>query len=639
MHLLLPSESEATQAHAHLLAVEMRNRSETACHLERPVLDFRDDRPDSLSLHDQFLEERDTSATTEAFRQNKGILAPGATAHLLLAWSSAANTGQTYWQPCLNHDALMLGYNWPLKRPFFVAEHLWMTACEKEWRSDLRTGAFAPGEPVAAGWLAHWHLQRRDVAEPQPPHKGLQLVTHDTVTYLASRRPAKRGYFGFSEFFLQAGALAPCGLSTLWKREDDGQTAMALNHCDPAPDASALLRNTSHVTLLPRDFGMAPQRVGTVRYEATLAGPTGLAATLAVQVRDPDAPDLQTIDTMLQPCRADQLQLTHTDDLGTHWDKPRDYASNGKVWWRGRVFTFRNTSRTACLLGGVPDVDWTGPADNLAGQWSIAPCRNCDNALFARRDSHSIEVAPGQAAHLILSAQTVDASFPYACTVIGGLRLHLAADTRTDTLPFTTATCGQPDLSAWRSGAYDGKPLTTDPALPLVPGAAMPAACVSVLKQNPTFGSPVFFSSPSIQYGLSSPKPQRFRKASLLLWMANSTDHPITFATCSDRDAFLGNAFEILDRDGHRVLEPGEAEERARPDAFAAFRLGSVCTNNVVVSLEANTCSVGDASGVLSYLLPGHYHLVPRTPDGQAPSDAARKAHPLALQLPLEVLP
>ncbi len=411
----------------------------------------------------------DTSQAALAFKEKKGELVPGETAHFLLTWTSAPiGSMQLPMYDCATHDTMELSSGSVNDPPFVRVRHLAMQSCGQPWQSAYRLGPYVPDEPIAQPWLDYVGLKMSDFPKLNIGPSGVtspevSLRSLDTVEYL--KGTLESGYSGYFELYLklESPARSNCLFETLRKREADGQTNIYFNRCPPESTPAVVRNDGKETRLLVRELGMLPERPGDVEYEVASkvirdGRPVLATAETRISVRDPKQPALPVIDSTVTACTATQLKVASPPaELGTHWGAARSYASNGQEWHDAKVFEVANISNRSCMLGGVPELTFLEPPEIKIGSLSIPVCRNCGTPLFQPRESRWIELKPEESAHFIVDRRVLDPDHFYMCTVIGGLKLVLP-DKETLTLPFEAGNCGQVNVSAWRAGKYDRDP-------------------------------------------------------------------------------------------------------------------------------------------------------------------------------------
>lgn len=79
----------------------------------------------------------------------------------------------------------------------------------------------------------------------------------------------------------------------------------------------------------------------------------------------------------------------------------------------------------------------------------------------------------------------------------------------------------------------------------------------------------------------------------LNVWVDNQSDAPVNVYNCSFVGLFLSRGFEILDRDGHRILSKAVAEACSHdPREVNIF----VCHRDIRIEIPAHTCLTRDDS-------------------------------------------
>jgi hypothetical protein len=654
--LLFPVLTD-TQSNAHWLAIQVENRGPASCRLGGLDLSF----PPEETQQSSDFGAPDTSQAALAWKQKSQRLAPGAVAHLLLAWSSAPlHAGTFALEDCATHDVMRLyGGLLPEKEPLLEVRHLWMQSCGRPWRSAYRLGPYVAGEPIAKEWLDRYQLKASDFLPDIPRPKEISETGHPPVTlrslfnveYLNGT--FESGYSGYFELFLTVAspAVSNCAFHSLRKREANGQTLIYLNHCDNHKALPAPRQDPERTRLLLRELHLLPERQGPVTYDVVSqvlhdGKPAWAYAGTEISIRDPKQPMLPTIDTNVPGCLASQLKLTSPPvELGAHWAKPRSYAAPSEQWYDGKVFEFTNTSNQNCMLGGVPSLKFLNPPEETTGFLLPPVCRNCATPLFKPRESGWIELKPGDSAHFMAARAVFDPDYWFLCSVIGGLELTLPGDKQAIRLPFEAGHCGLAHVSAWRRGRYDADPMNiqydrneelrekqrTASAPPL------PAECAKDVTDDT--GLPVMLPSKGpLTWGLSTRPAAYGDEIPVILWLDNPTDKPQPVWTCMNIDWFWLSGILVFDSAGQRVLNVSEEKQfRESGTKPPAGRELMGCTRNFPINIPPHTCMHGIFSqpaydfvrDLRTYysLPPGRYFIAQAGADdkpvGGAPPDPA----------------
>jgi len=641
---LLTEGVSAPESRVHLLVVEIQNRSQARCLLDRFAVKFPPEDADQVG--DESMS--DPSPSASAFRQKSYQLAAGEVAHFLLAWSPVPlNLSGIVMNDCATRDAMTLNWGMPgeTKRVLEV-RHLWIQVCGQLYRSSYRAGPYVSGEPIAAEWMEHDRVKSSDFVAPiasvarataASPGPVVALRAFYDVQYL--KGSFESGYSGYFELFLRVAspANAACPFSSLRKREADGQTVIYLNHCQDR-DMRAV-SPTRETRLILATLGMLPERVGTVEYsvssEVMHDGSVVLARSqFDVSVRDPKQPMLPAIDTSMQGCQASQLKVSAPEELGDHWKQPRIHPPAGQEWHDGKVFEVTNVSNQSCLLGGVPELKFLEPPEVKSGGLTIPVCRNCGTPLFNPRDSQWIDLKPNDSAHFMVARTMFDADHWFACTVIGGLDMTLPGDPQSMRLPFDAGSCDV-GVSAWRAGRYDGDPMNLQydreekarEDKRVAAAKPVPEECAKSVSADT--GSPVMFPSRGpLTLGVSTKTTHYGEPIPVLLWLSNPTDTAQPVWSCGGIiDDFWYSGMDVFDSAGHRVLS--RDEEKQRKSGTLPTQRVQVCGSTVETYIPAHACTHSTFSSQASYvshdlhkyyeLPPGRYFIVPaeRTKDGE----------------------
>jgi len=625
----LPPESMAAFASAHLLVISMHNRGNAPCHLT----DFIVHLPTENGYESRFGGGPDLSAAAKAFAVAHPLMLPDSEVHRILAWSSVPPTQSHGYDGCLASDSLtvLLPYN----KVVLDVQHLWMEQCGEAWLSSMRAGAFVRGEELPHEWMARYGLSRSDVSEPLLPSKDqTTLRTSSAISYLQST--FESGYSGWLTLGLErpAGVGGRCAFRTLRRREADGFTVVMVNHCSPPKERSPEASQRFFEVQL-RDYEMLPERVGKVEYESTgeimhegrLLTASGAAT---VEVRDSTDPMLPVIETVLQPCRADQLAFESTLKLGRQTDM-RNLPPMAEVPRVGRAYTVRNVSEETCLIGGTPELQHPSQPGFPQIKVGLGACRDCSDTLFTARGQHWITLEPSKSAHFIVTGEPAYGIYHNPCAFFP--KLVLALPSGAVQLEYGLASCGQIDVSAWRDGPYDNDPLNLKYAVAnrdakrIGKPATLPDACAKEV--TPQSGIPFMFSGKGpVQFGLSSRRSTFREKAPLSIWVSNPTDKEVGVMTCMDLDGFFIGGFDVLDQSGNRVLAKEEVRKENDPghNVWPARTL-SACSRNFPITIPPHSCIHGDFDrpgydlvkylGSMYTLPAGIYQIVPRLANGE----------------------
>ena len=630
--LLLLNQTETPETDTHQIAVEITNRSSESCTFEGFAIRFR---PEDQNLSGV---GGDSSSAAGEFLKNKQVLAPGATVHRLIAWSSTpVPVSGLPMNDCATHDSLSLVRDYPGNtKPTVEIRHVEMTVCELAFLSAYRMGRYESGEPVAKEWLDRFHRTQADFHPLLRPEKSeaLALRPQDAFEYLAGT--FESGYSGYFELFLhRVPADANCSFETLQKQEADGQTIIYVNNCETGNARLGGDEDIKPTRLVLRGFGLLPERTGEVEYGAVArvkeAGKPVLArAKTTVMVRDPKQPLLPKIDSEVAECSAAQLKATVAGELGKHWSEPRRYPPEGEQWQDGKVYEVTNTSSQTCRVGGVPNVKFLEPPEIKSGALRPPVCRNCPTQLYEPRESHWIDLKPNGSAHFMVVRRLFDPNYWFLCTVAGGIELQLPGSNDGVKLPFDAALCGQMYVSAWREGKYDADPLNVrfdrqreerekKQRQEVAAANPVPQECGKDVT-NDTRES-VVFKRGEMMWGLSGGEG-RVGAVPISLWFYNPTDKPQPLWTCESIDWFWILGIQVFDSEGHRVLSKAEVREREQREKIPNM-LGCVmaCSANMLFEIKPHTCSYkgtitsGNDAGrnltSLYDLTPGKYYVMP----------------------------
>ena len=626
---LFPQLAPPTQSDAHWLAIDIRNREQTACLLIDLAILFPEQ--GYGFAYEGYRYPEDSSPGALAFRKKSQQLGPGEIVHLLLAWSSAAAAVDGLaMDNCTEHDSLKLTRSSPGPAELFLEiRHFSMKICGS-WRSSLRQGPYVPGEPIEKQFLDRFHLKQSDFAPRIAPESAdttpvanrlATLRSLSAVEYL--KGTFESGQSGYFELFLKLSsqAVSSCPFESLRKREADGETVIYMNRCD---NRQVQQRPGTRTTrLLIRDLGLLPARTGRVEYDALteiLRGdrPALEQARLELSVRDPNKPMLPAIDTSTPACIVSQLRLKMPPvKLGQHWSMPRTYPPLGEEWYDGKVFEVTNTSKDTCMLGGTPELKFLNAPEVTTGGLLPPVCRNCGTPLFQPRESRWIMLKPDDSAYFIVVRHLLDRNYWALCTVMGGIDMPLGSDPPMR-LPFEAGFCGQARVSAWRARPYDGDPMNIRydreenqrEQQRLAAGEPLPKEWVEQISADTD--RPVVFRRGPVTWGLSTKPVSYGEPLPVLLWLYNSTDEPQSVMTCQGIDWFWLSEINVFDSAGHRVLSNAEQEDRkaGRSENARIF----VCARNFPINIQPHTVVHGSFSKIehdFARDLQSHYSLPP----------------------------
>ncbi|QEE30645.1 hypothetical protein FTW19_23230 [Terriglobus albidus] len=616
VRLFLPPESSNHSDSAHLLVVDLQNRGTGTCSLNS----FDVHLPIEDGSGFRFGGETDHSPAAKKFADAQFHMAPGDEAHRVIAWSSVPQMQeQSAYDDCRSYEGFTTATL--ANQQILTVEHLWLEQCGQALISAMRAGPFVPGEELSAEWLARYGMHRSDIVEPPSSIVPTRLGSFDSIQYVKST--FESGYSGWFALWLERlhGATGSCAFRTLRRREADGRTTIVVNHCPPVKaKTSESSKRFSQFAL--RDYKMLPERIGRVDYETTAeltqnGKPATAIGITTVEIRDPTDPMLPAIETDLKPCRANQLALQATVELGDAIDV-HDSSPFANVPRAGRAYTFTNASQETCLIGGTPDLQVPVLPESSGKKVGLGVCRNCTDALFAGRSQHWITLEPTQSAHFIVTGKPVYGIYHLPCAFWS--KLFLANMGGTIELDYGLPACEGIDVSAWRDGAYDDDPLnlhyvsskpSSDKPLDL------PDKCAKDV--TPSTGRPVMFAPDgAVQFGLSSRSSAFHDNAPLAIWAYNPTDNDVELTkACADINELFLERFDVLDQSGNRVL----TKQEVKP-----WRDIIVCTRDFPISIASHSCIHGNldyhGSGFVvnlpsMYTLPvGHYQVVPKLKKG-----------------------
>ena len=619
-HVLPPLEP-ATANELHVLVIEVENRGRSACQLPGPLVELLP-QSGADTFTNSFFSDQEKTKSEREFAEGQNRLLPGDTTHMLVAWYSLASPQSG---GCINRDglAVSLGMNQP---SFVSVQHLWMRVCDRAYVSAYRVGHHK-GEAVPTEWLKRLggatpaDFAPLPFASPRNPHDAL------VVTGTEYERVMLNDYFPL--FLELPHADMNCPFVVLRKREADGGTKAYINHCKSAGTESQQPhgKRTKWVDWLgPSHIGMQPERVGTVEYEVFSRVRESeklfyAEANTSVIVRNPKSPPPPLIDSPFPDCRAAQLKAT------------RPTVIDGGKWHDSYVYEVTNISEQACIVGGVPQLDFPHPPGRSFSSIPT-PCPNCEDALFEPRPSGWIDLHPGEAAHFLVGAtrfNTDTGRWRQICTVEANVELKLRSENESILLPFGTGTCAGLTVSAWRAGTFDGDPKNVAYGKQEARRPEFPLAANCANANFDKLGHPMMLDPEGgLQFGLSAgPEKMIYGNPVMLhLWIDNPTDEQSSVMTCMTLDFFWANAFDLYDAYGHRLVKKIEQEngrQKTTSPSGGPYRAclgGWDCTRNFPIPIPAHTCvNAGTYPGYdfnrdlsVSYdLPPGTYYVVPRT--------------------------
>lgn len=639
---LLTAPPDTAKTIGHLMAVELHNRSDRACQLgggpEAYTLSAQ--KPQDAGSDDSD-EEPDYSATPSMFEdQSYPILAPGDTAHFLIAWSSVPSLQREIgWQDnCFVIDRLMIGLSGRVAERLVELRHIGLQICGRLYLSPYRPGSYAPLEVPVPDRRVGLQLGAGDYPPIAAPETGiasglsLRSDSDSDIQYLQGHAD----YPFLSQFHLVL--IAPnlrdvaCPYEYLRRRDAAGRVTVYFTRCDSAhgddehveSEPSARLSGEQGLVELALDRkGLLPRIAGRFDYEVVSTvrsnGRTVLAsARLSLSVRNPDAPALPSVDTEIPECRAAQLSISAGAALHGHRSPAEDATAPFEEWHEGRIFEAVNISNDTCRLGGVPALKFAHPENRLAPPI----CWNCGSVLFKPRDSVWLDLRPKDAAHFIMDRVLPKLSGAAECDEghqaklfmrLGGepvreiarsscdsncldmkqVELDLPNDGGSFALPVDPAPCSAPArLSAWRTGRYDSDPLNIGYDRALAErderrrAAALVAAIPEQCRKAPASGPSVMIGAlGSLRVGLSTRPVLYGEPLSVGLWLDNETNESQQTASCSGIGWYLRTAFDVFDATGHRVLSRVE-----RKNGIGA-REPFVCSANFPVPIAAHSCA------------------------------------------------
>ncbi len=627
----------------HLLVLEAKNISATACSLEAPQVALA---PVSDTNNQPFYaawRTGDPGADTHEFEPR--LLEPGGWAHLLLMWTSRAAPEFN----CNLYSEVHLGFSYQWRQrsePEVEVRHLWIRACGPFGVSGYRVGRYSVASPVPQKWLDWFGTDGlRGVAFPEPTDSA-EIAT-DSAT-LALSVKAKRAMLGDRLFALKLSfprlAAQGCAFSQLRKRESDGGTVILMQQCDDSGmDESAGVppvpryheAGVQGLYLSAGNLEFAPIHTGGLMYEVTApvgrgegkkGGMQYARARVDLVVRDPELPGQATVLDPLPACMPDQLRVEVL---------PPVVATPTKTF---RAYNATNVSAQGCSLAGVPR---TRGLDGEGRYQQVLPpaCPNCENEFFLPRPNGRIDLMQGETAHLLAAAIDsaggcmVTQRFEFSLNRDGDLHAPmntgpLDADTGSSlTLPFEGGDCVAIDISAWRRGAYDGDPLNLRQqklVQATEPGAAAPVPQECNRPELLAHGRPIPIEGthePAYELSMVQHEFVKDEAIPLYVWTVNSTDHPIEVGGCT-RPAYLrAGGFVLYDAYGHRVLSNRQAtydkQCQAHPDGYYD---SLVCTATVSFTIAPHTCMNNPVDLAKEYgLPPGEYTVSTRDPgDGDS---------------------
>jgi hypothetical protein len=298
------SESQSEKDNSgHLLIIDFRNRGSRECRLGEMEL-----RVPGMGGSYAWEGAPDDSPAALTLRQRANMLPPGGSAHIFVAWSSIPleYRGRTIANCVIRESLIVLPINPGNQRPWLEVRNPGIRSCDTMYHSGLRAGAYQLGEPIAQQWLDRQRLRPEDFSGeflPDAQAERVSLRALSTVEYLPGTFAS--GYSGYFELLLKVSspASAQCPYRMLRKREEDGETTIYIDQCQPSTHKTQ--PDHTEVELRPRDLGMLPARPGRIEYEITsevlaIGKIENARATYELWVRDPAEAILPVIDSNLQ---------------------------------------------------------------------------------------------------------------------------------------------------------------------------------------------------------------------------------------------------------------------------------------------------------------------------------------------------
>jgi hypothetical protein len=644
----LPTSPTATYG-GHLFVLEFHNISTGACSLWSPQISLFP----TLDTNNQprFAELRPDDPGYVAVPHPQ-ILQPAAWAHVVLEWTSHAGPELA----CDEYSELRVGFSYQWQeagKPGVVVRHLWIRACGPFGYTDYRLGRYSSHSPIPRGWL-NWYGPDglAGVTFPQPT-PSTEIA--DGSSQLSLVAGAKRTMLGDRLFSLRLNfprlAAEGCAFSQMRKREADGSTVISIEQCDSsapprgtAPPVLPLYHDPGVMLFAVGNAGFLPQHVGPLKYEVTapvrrtdgVSTSTAYArASVDLIAHDPALPGQVPILDPLPACSTSQLRM---DPL------PPILASSLRTL---RAYNATNISTQSCSLAGVPR---TRGLDARGDYQVFLPpsCPNCNNEFFLPRPNGRIDLHQGETAHLLAGATGSGKDY---CTSTPTLELSLDRDASPTEpfnarplpqqtahsiyVPFEGHDCVSFDISAWRQGAFDGKPLSKSQIeLSHEDGAsshvAIPVECnkpelLAHGRPYPIEGTrePAYsFSMPEREFTRGDPMP-------LYIWTVNTSDKAIERSVCSYPAFLKAGGFVLYDAYGHRILNnrqvASDKECKADPAGYRSL-LG--CSGASAPPIPPHSCANSPIDLNKTYELPpGEYTLSTRDP-GDADSCPLRGDKP-----------
>jgi hypothetical protein len=622
----------------HVFVLQVQNISPAACSLEPPQVALL---PSADTNNQPFYAAWRGSDPDHKSGFEPQVLASGAWAHLLFAWTSRAGPELS----CDLYSGVRLGfsYQWQERKgPEVEIRHLWIRACGPFAVSGYRLGEYLGTSPVPKSWL-EWYgpggLPGLTFSLPTPSAK---ITSNSPLLSLSAQ--AKRTMLGDRVFSLKLNfprsAAEGCAFSQLRKREADGSTVLSIQQCDDVvPDQSARPpvvpwhQEPGVMGLAIGNLDLDPKHVGPLEYDvlAPIGRRPGQGAALQYArtrvdliVRDPALPRQVAVLDPLPPCTASQLRIVSlSPTISTALKTLRAYNAT-------------NISPQACSLAGVPR---TRGIDEEGHYQPFLPlrCPNCENELFTPHPNGRIDLNQGETAHLLaaatgngkgycISTPRLEFSLNRDASITTPLSTGpLPEDTaQSTTVPFAARDCVSIDISAWRQGPYDGDPLDLHrtklaPASVSAPTAPIPDECNK--PELLAHGTPYpMEGTHDPEYGISMEQHQFLKDEPipLYLWTNNSKDHPIELGLCRpEPPAYLrAGGFVLYDGYGHRILSKRQlaSDERCKADP-SGYNEPLMCTDTVSFLLPAHTCTSSRINLARDYELPpGDYTISTRDP-------------------------
>jgi hypothetical protein len=209
---------------AHLMLIEVQNRSSETCRLEGGLKFY----PPNSNWNTYWY--ADASDAAKVFKDRKFALAPGELVHQVLIWSSrpAAVRGMPFYA-CRSHDTLLLSFD-STRSPVKI-QNLGIQACNIVWLSSARLGRYELAEPFPPEWLKLFNLKAEDFT-PILPIQPLEASGPNPLVSLRTLYSVD-----LIPHFMEIHAILPhpatldCPFDVLRRRDDSGETAIYVNHC------------------------------------------------------------------------------------------------------------------------------------------------------------------------------------------------------------------------------------------------------------------------------------------------------------------------------------------------------------------------------------------------------------------------